>query len=67
MRSESVIHGARVPAVPKQTRPRMVPLSFRVPAEIKDQGYERADREGRNPTEVMRELWTAWAKGEDES
>lgn len=67
METESVIRGTRVPAVPKQTRPRMVPLSFRVPAEIKDQGYQRAEREGRNPTEVMRELWTAWATGREES
>lgn len=67
MKPENVIHADRVPTVPKQTRPRMVPLSFRVPAETKDQGYAKADRLGVNPTEVMRQLWVAWAKEEDEA
>lgn len=64
MKTESVIHADRVVTVPKQARPRMVPLSFRVPAEVKDQGYAKAANEGRNPTEVMRDLWTEWAQDE---
>ena len=64
MSEESVIHATTLAPVPKQSRPRMVPLSFRVPAEVKEQGYAKAEREGRNPTEVMRELWTQWAEDE---
>lgn len=45
----------------------MVPLSFRVPAESKDQGYAKADRLGINPTEVMRQLWVAWAADDEEA
>lgn len=67
MSTESVIHATTLSAVPKQTRPRMVPLSFRATQTAKEQGYAKAARLGLNPTEVMRDLWTEWAESEDEA
>jgi hypothetical protein len=43
----------------------MVPLSFRAPAESKERGYAKAERQGLNPTEVMRALWVEWATEEE--
>ena len=51
--------------MPKQSRERMVPLSFRAPAESKERGYAKAERQGLNPTEVMRALWVEWATEEE--
>lgn len=65
MNRENVIHAPRLDLVPKQSRPRMVPLSFRATAEAKEKGYAKAARQGLNPTEVMRELWTQWAEQEE--
>jgi hypothetical protein len=64
MNRESVIHTARVVAVPKQTRPRMVVKSFRIPEPAWAAVVARAEREGLNPTEVVRELAIAWGKGD---
>ena len=47
--------------VPKQTRPRMVVVNFRVPEEVKERAIERAEREGINLTDAMREFLTSWA------
>jgi hypothetical protein len=49
------------PAVPKQTRPRMVVRSFRIPEDVWAKVLERCEREGINPTEVVRELVVEWA------
>lgn len=40
----------------------MVPKSFRVPATVWEAFEARAAAEGANPTEVVRELVTAWAE-----
>lgn len=66
MSAKSVIHTTTLSAVPKQSRPRMVPLSFRAPAETKERGYAKAERLGLNPTEVMRDLWVEWAEDDEE-
>lgn len=52
--------------MPKQTRPPMVGVNFRVPPAIKEAGVERAAREGINLTDALRDYFIAWAKGEDE-
>lgn len=52
-------------AVPKQTRPRMVVVNFRVPADVKEAALERAEREGINLTDALRDFLTGWAKGEE--
>lgn len=67
MEQTPVIHPTTISPVPKQTAARMEPMSFRVPAEVKEQGYAKAARLGVNPTAVMRDLWTAWAQEGDES
>lgn len=48
---------------PKQTRPRMVVVNFRAPADIKEAATERAEREGINLTDALRDFLTTWAKG----
>lgn len=48
---------------PKQTRPRMVVVNFRVPAEVKEAALERAEREGINLTDALRDFLSEWAKG----
>lgn len=53
-------------AVPRQTRPQMIVRSFRVPADVWAKVLERCEREGINPTEVVRELVTEWV-AEDSS
>lgn len=54
----------RIGAVsPKQTRPRMVVVNFRAPADVKEAATERAEREGINLTDALRDFLTAWAKG----
>ena len=51
-----------IPAVsPKQTRPRMVVVNFRVPAPIKEAALARAEREGINLTDALRDFLTGWA------
>lgn len=50
--------------VPKQTRPRMEVRSFRIPEDDWAALVERCEREGLNPTEVIRELATEWAHEE---
>jgi antitoxin component of RelBE/YafQ-DinJ toxin-antitoxin module len=47
--------------VPKQTRPPMVVVNFRVPADVKERAIERAEREAVNLTDVLREFLTTWA------
>ena len=47
--------------VPKQTRPRMVVVNFRVPAEVKERATARAEREGINLTDALRDFLVAWA------
>ena len=50
--------------VPKQTRPSLVMMSFRLSPEEKDALYAKAAREGLNPTAVCRQLVAEWvAKG----
>lgn len=46
---------------PKQTRPRMVVRSFRIPEDGWAKVLERCEREGINPTEVVRLLVVEWA------
>jgi hypothetical protein len=50
--------------VPRQTRPQMIVRSFRVPETVWAKVTERCEREGINPTEVVRELVTEWAEEE---
>lgn len=52
-------------AVPRQTRPRMVVRSFRIPESVWAKVVERCQREGANPTEVVRDLVTDWAEEQD--
>ena len=54
-----------LPDVPRQSRPRMVVMSFRLPVATKEALDQKAQARGLNPTEVVRELVTEWA--EDES
>ena len=48
--------------VPRQTRPSMVVRSFRVSKDVWALVLKRCEREGSNPTEVVRELVTEWAE-----
>lgn len=48
---------------PKQTRPRMVVVNFRVPAPVKEAAIRRAEREGINLTDALRDFLAAWAEG----
>lgn len=66
MSRKNVIHTTTLAPVPKQSRPRMEPLSFRATAEAKALGYAKAQRLGLNPTEVMRDLWTEWAEDDED-
>ena len=50
-----------LPTVPKQTRPRMVVVNFRVPENVKARAIERAEREGINLTDALRDFLTSWA------
>ena len=50
---------------PKQTRPRMVVVNFRVPATVKADALARAEREGINLTDALRDFLTAWAEEEE--
>ena len=51
-----------IPAVsPRQTRPRMVVVNFRVPAPVKEAAHARAEREGINVSDVLRDFLTDWA------
>lgn len=50
---------------PKQTRPRMVVVNFRAPADVKDAAQARAEREGINLTDALRDFLTTWAKGDE--
>jgi DNA polymerase III delta prime subunit len=46
---------------PRQTRPRMVVVNFRVPEDVKTRAIERAEREGINLTDALRDFLTEWA------
>lgn len=50
---------------PKQTRPRMVVVNFRVPAHVKEAALERAEREGINLTDALRDFLVEWSEGDD--
>ena len=50
---------------PKQTRPRMVVVNFRVPEGVKAKALDRCEREAVNLTDALREFLIAWAN-EDE-
>lgn len=50
---------------PKQTRPRMVVVNFRVPETVKEAAMERCEREGINLTDALREFLVAWSASED--
>lgn len=50
--------------VPRQTRPNLVMMSFRLPPELKDKLYAKAEQEGVNPTEVLRDLVAEWVASE---
>lgn len=54
----------KVAVVPKQTRPRMVVMNFRVPESVKERAIARAEREGINLSDPLREFLTAWAEGD---
>jgi antitoxin component of RelBE/YafQ-DinJ toxin-antitoxin module len=47
---------------PKQIRPRMVVVNFRVPEDVKAKAIERCEREGINLTDALRQYLTAWAE-----
>ena len=64
MVGQNVRHGTTLSAVPKQTRPRMVVMNVRVPADVKQRAIERAEREGINVSDPLREFITAWANDE---
>jgi hypothetical protein len=49
------------PVSPKQTRPRMVVVNFRVPEPVKEAAMARAEREGINLTDALRDFLTEWA------
>lgn len=61
MTSELCKTAPTIRAVPKQTRPRMVVVNFRVPEDVKARAIERAEREGINLTDALRDFLTAWA------
>lgn len=42
---------------------RMVVVNFRVPAEIKEAAVARAEREGINLTDALRDFLSEWSKG----
>ena len=46
---------------PRQTRPRMVVVNFRVPEDVKARAIERAEREGINLTDALRDFLTEWS------
>ncbi len=50
-----------LPPMPKQTRTPMVVVNFRVPEDVKRRALERAEREGINLTDALREFMTEWA------
>jgi hypothetical protein len=52
-------------SVPKQSRPKMVVVNFRVPEDVKARAIARAEREGINLTDALRDFLTAWAKSDD--
>lgn len=64
MTKTNVRHGTTLNAVPKQTRPRMVVVNFRVPEAVKERAIERAEREGINLTDALRDFLVAWANDE---
>lgn len=43
-------------------RPRMVVVNFRAPADVKDAAQARAEREGINLTDALRDFLTTWAR-----
>jgi predicted transcriptional regulator len=49
---------------PKQTRPRMVVVNFRIPESVKEAALERCEREGINLSDALRDFLTEWAAGE---
>lgn len=51
---------------PKQTRPRMVVVNFRVPEDVKAKALERCEREGVNLTDALRDFLIEWADAEIE-
>lgn len=62
MVSQDVRHATTVaPVSPKQTRPRMVVVNFRVPEDVKVRATERAEREGINLTDALRDFLSEWA------
>ena len=65
MTSELCKTAPTIRAVPKQTRPRMVVVNFRVPEEVKERATERAEREGINLSDAMRDFLTAWSAGDE--
>lgn len=65
MTAQDVRHGTTLSAVPKQTRPRMVVVNFRVPEPVKLRAIERAEREGINLTDALRDFLVAWSKEEE--
>lgn len=66
MNRETVRHGTNLGVVsPKQTRPRMVVVNFRVPEDVKARAIERAEREGINLTDALRDFLNEWAGGEE--
>lgn len=53
------------PVSPKQTRPRMVVVNFRVPEPVKAAAIERAEREGINLSDALRDFLVEWARGDE--
>lgn len=58
--TRSRITSPTIATVPKQTRPNLVMMSFRLPPELKAKLYEKAESAGENPTEVVRALVAEW-------
>lgn len=54
-----------LPPMPRQTRPRMVVMSFRLPEDIREQLDAKAAAQGMNPTEIVRALVADYV-GDDE-
>lgn len=63
MQTDTCKTSPRIPSVPKQTRPRMVVVNFRAPATVKEAAIARAEREGINLTDALRDFLVAWAEG----
>lgn len=62
MSGQNVRHARSLPAVsPKQTRPRMVVVNFRVPEDVKARAIAKAEREGINLTDALRDFLTEWS------